>query len=197
MIKAIIFDTDGMVATPEPWSKQLARDFGITKEQTDPFFQHEFQQCLVGKADLMVELNKYLGGWGWKDGIDEFLRRWFESEHQLDERVVRSAQDLRKKGFACYLATNQEQYRTNYIREQMGLGAVFDAVFSSAEIGFKKPEADFFAAILPKMVVDKSEVYFWDDTPANITGAQQFGFKAKLYTSYADFQREIDALNLA
>lgn len=52
MIKAIIFDTDGMTVNSEMFSVQFNKDYGVPMDNLLPFFKNEFQPCLVGKADL-------------------------------------------------------------------------------------------------------------------------------------------------
>jgi len=191
MVKAIIFDADGMVVIPigGKFSEHLARDFGISTETTVEFFKNEFQKCLIGKADLKQELKKYLEEWGWQKSIDELLEYWFTSEKNVDERVISTIKELRKRGIKCYLATNQEKYRTTYFAKQMGFGKVFDAMFSSAHIGYKKPTAQFFENIIQELPdVKKEEILFWDDKEEHVRGAQQFGFQAELYRNFEDFQ---------
>src|SRR5581483_7257701 len=132
MIRVLLFDVDGVLANGEQFSKRLARDYGVTAEMTASFFNGSFLECLVGNADLKQELISHLKQWGWHGSVDEFLHYWFISEHVIDEPLVNRVQQLRQKGIRCYLATNQEQYRTAYILHEMGFADAFDGIFSSA-----------------------------------------------------------------
>lgn len=175
------------------FSERLARDYGITTGQTDEFFKNGFLAAEIGKADLKAQLPKYLGHWGWRKSRDEFLQYWFESEHYLDERLLASIRDLRVKGFGCHLATNQEKYRAEYIRNSMELAEVFDNIFVSADLGHMKPSQKFWEKVVRSLgIADKTEALVWDDKEDRVAGARQFGLQAELYKNFEDYQKVLD-----
>lgn len=196
MVKAIIFDSDGIVTSSKMFSEELEKDFGIPAEKLLPFFKSVFQKCLIGKADLKEELKNYVEEWGWKGTVDELTDYWFKVEHEINDKVVEKIKELRKKGIKCYLGTNQEQYRTNYLRDSMGFGELFDAVWSSAEVGVKKPSKEFFDAACKEISEDgkisKNEIMFWDNDEDNVQGAKEYGLQAYLYHDYDEFEQIID-----
>lgn len=195
MIKAIIFDADGMVINGAIFSNQLERDYNITSITVQPFFMGVFQDCLVGKADLKEVLPSHLSKWGWKGSVDDFLEYWFKAEHKIDERIIEKIKELQQKGIKFYLATNQEKYRAAYLKNEMGFGDVFDTIYASALVGFKKPQREFFEYIqkdLEKQRITKDEVVFWDDQEKNVRAAEEFGWNAKLYKEYDEFEKEIE-----
>lgn len=194
MLKTLLFDVDGVLAINEkPFTYYLERDYGITRETTRPLFKKIFANLLIGQIDLKEELAPHLQQWGWHKSVDEFLQYWFASEHTIDEPLVEYVQQLRQKGIPCYLATNQEQYRTTYILNEMGFANKFDGIFSSAHIGYMKPQAGFFEHVIRKMdPILPHEMLFWDDLPDNVEAARQAGIQAEVYTNFVDFQRKMD-----
>jgi hypothetical protein len=76
VIKAMLFDVDGVLVDGRSFSKHLAHDYNLTVDTTAPFFRAKFGDCLVGKADLKQELASYLPQWNWKRSVDEFLDYW-------------------------------------------------------------------------------------------------------------------------
>lgn len=196
MIKAIIFDTDGMIIHREMYfSERFSKEFNIPLEKILPFFKNEFKLCLIGQADLKKELQKYLPLWGWKGSTDELLDYWFSHEADIDEALIEDIKQLRARGFKCYLDTNNDQYRTQYLLVNLNLKNVFDGVFSSAFIGSAKPEAEFWQAIYAQLQpLPKQEILVWDDDEKNVEAAKSFGFQAELYSGIEAYKTRMSLL---
>ena len=198
MIKIVIFDADGMIVHGTRFSARLAKKFDISTDVTKEFFKGVFQDCIVGKADLREELPAYFSSWGWKGSLEEILEFWFSPEYNLiDERFMPFIEKLRESGIKCYLATNNEKYRTQNLVDDRGIGKWFDGIFSSAVIGAKKPEPDFFKYILSNLTdVKKEEVLFWDDDTKNIEGAESVGLKTQIYADFNEFKKVAEELTI-
>ena len=195
MIKAVLFDADGVVVTPEKiFSQRMHEEYGVPKEDLEDFFHGEFQQCLVGKSDLRDLLRGKIEGWNWRGTIDELMDYWFSNESKTDERVLGIVKQLREKGVKCYLATNQEKYRTEYFRNQMKLGERFDGIFSSAYVGYKKEQPEFFKHVIESLDVKPEEIALWDDSKDHIESARDLGIQAYLYMDFENFKTQMVAL---
>lgn len=171
------------------FSTRYLQDYGVPEEAIQPFFQNEFKQCLIGKADLKEEIAKYLERWKWKGSVDELLQYWFEFESTTDQAIIEFAQKLRAKNIQCFLQTQNEKYRVQYIWNNMGLNNSFDGIFSSTEIGAKKATKEFWDKVYKKLnKPKKSEIMVWDDDEEVVEMAKNFGFQAQFYTDFASFQ---------
>ena len=193
MIKAVIFDVDGVIIVPyKIFSQRIVEEYGANPESFSQFFNEVFPKCLVGEADLKKEMQPYLKEWNWDDSVDKLLDYWFRNESNLDERVLKTVQQLRERGIKCYLGTNQEKYRTEYFKNQLGLGNVFDGVFSSAYIGYIKNKPQFFEYVLKQLQgIKPEEILFIDDSEDNIENAKHSGIQAYLYRNFEDFQKQL------
>lgn len=192
----MLFDADGVTIINETYfSKKLERDFSISTKITEPFFTGEFQKCITGQADLKELLGNHAKEWGWKKSVDELLAYWFKCEHNVSEELIEGIQKVRSMGIKCYLATNQERYRTDYIIDQMGFGKSFDGVFSSANIGYTKPGKEYFQHILGDLEgILPEEIVYFDDSEKNVIAAKELGIDARLYSAYEDFDRVVKEL---
>src|SRR5258708_4344352 len=70
MIKVILFDVDGVVLKLEKMSTRYKRHlkdrYGISEEDLNPFFEHQFNKCLEGKSAFP---SKHLLNWCSKKGF--------------------------------------------------------------------------------------------------------------------------------
>ena len=190
-IKAVIFDADGVVIFPWRAAQLFEREYAITREMTRGFFGGIFEDCLVGKADLREVLPPYLEQWGWQAPVDDFIRVWFEVENAPDERVIGVVQALQESGYTCCLATNQEKYRAEYIKTEMGFAGVFDHLFFSCQLGCKKPDRAYYERIMETLELQGPDVLFWDDSPSSVEGARGCGWNAEVYVDFEEFEEQI------
>lgn len=189
--KVILFDADGVTINHSTlFSDELEKDYGITKETTNEFFSGIFQDCMVGKADLKEELAKVVGPWGWGRSVDDLVAYWFSRGDEFDQRVLDLAARLRAEGIHCFMATNQERYRGEHLRAK--LKDVFEDVFVSADLGHKKNESEYFAAVFDRVRAlagnDMESVLLIDDDERNVAVARAFGFETVLYRSFEDVE---------
>lgn len=192
-MKILLLDCDGVIITGKRFIDVREHELGISSEQADRFFMNVFQQCLIGKADLKKEIAPYLVEWGWKGTLDEFIEHWFSAESIVDHRLLEYVQRLRRDGIPCYMATNQEAYRTQYLKEVLGLIQYFDGMFTSCEIGAQKVSPEFFECVMKSLPADvqPADIVFWDDSQRHIDSGNRFGIHAELYTTFDDFQEKM------
>lgn len=193
MIKAVIFDIDG-VLLPElfRFSERYTKEHNLPSDYLRYFFETEFKECVIGRADLKQVLRNHVQRWGWDRSINELLDYWFESDTVLDQQVLGIIRQLRKGNIKVYVATNQEKYRGKYLTEVLGLGKHVDEVFISAHLGQKKPHPGFYNAIQKQIDLKPEEILFFDDDEENVKGAKGVGWQAYLYKNFKDFEKNIN-----
>ena len=174
---------------------KFLKKLGLTSQKMGVFFLNEFQLCLVGKADFKEELAKYLDQWNWQKSAEELISFWFEHESSVEKRILKNIEDLRSKGIKCYLNTNNEKYRVQYVLNILDLNKYFDGSFSSAELGYLKPQQEFWSKIYEQIgKPNKNEILVWDDDKENVESAQKFGFNSMLYSNFEEYEKYIKSL---
>ena len=86
-----------------------------------------------------------------------------------------------KQDFPIYLLSNTNSIHISEFRKKLGetkyqeFYNLFDKVYYSHEIGFRKPNKDAFQLILDENNIKANEVLFIDDSPQHIEGAKKIG----------------------
>ncbi len=183
----LLFDTDWVLIQSPMWSDEYSRRTWLDPHSMKPFFAWIFQECTIGRADLREVIVPFLEEWKWEWSPEEYLKAWFEFENQPDIELIWEIQKLRKNGIKCYIATNQEKYRLEYLKKEMHFENLFDGIFCSAEMGLKKPEKKYYQVIIDTLGVDPSDIIYFDDALENIESVRSLGIDARLYTRREDF----------
>ncbi len=184
----VLFDADGVLTLPEElFSVVYARSHGLDPKPFEQFFRNEWKSIATGKADLKEAIAANPDLWQWRGDIDDLLNYWFESENIQNEEVVNLARELKAKGIPCYLATEQEKYRGNYMRDVM-FKDLFDGYYITAELGISKTEPEFFRTIIDDLKrhypeIKPEDIVFFDDSQPKVDTARSVGINAQLFES--------------
>lgn len=186
-MQTFLFDADGVLTLPEEaFSVVYARSHGLDLEPFEQFFRNDWKPIVTGKADLKEAIAANPELWQWHGDIDDLLKFWFETEDVRNEELIAIIHMLKDSGAGCYLATEQERYRGNYMREVM-FKDLFDSYYITAELGVSKTEPAFFQAIIDDLqrqdpTVQPRDIVFFDDSQAKVDTACSVGIDGRLYT---------------
>lgn len=185
-LKALMVDVDGVVVAHldgRRWDHAMEADLGLpSAEFQAAFFKPHFNDIVLGKADLHDRLAPVLATIAPHLTCQQVTDYWFEKDSRLNQDLLDELAGYRARGIALHLATVQEHMRADYLWTRMGLSQRFDAIHYAAALGCKKPEPAFFAAIEARTGLAPDELFFIDDAPGNIAGAQACGWPAALWT---------------
>jgi len=193
--KIILWDADGVtLKNSRLFSEQLEIDYGIKTEVVLPFFKGAFRECSIGKADLKIELAKVINDWGWQGTVEELMGYWFTKGTLIDEEMVKYIESVRDSGSRCFMATDQEKYRGEYLKNLLGNNKPFERIFYSAEIGTLKNDPLYFDYIYRTINensenITKDQFLFIDDDEKNIEAAKTFGFETYFFQNFDDLKK--------
>lgn len=193
-IQAILFDVDGVVIQPPKlFSQQYQEKFyAPSNDYLKEFFNGVFRECTLGNMDLKEVMQTRLTDWKWNGTVGEFLDFWFTSENYPERTLIAKIQDIRKNKVRCYLATNQERYRTEYMKQEMGFGRFFDGIYTPFHIGYRKPSLEFYRYILRDLRLNPENIVYFDDEEENVERAKSLGILGHVYKNRHDAQRFIE-----
>lgn len=187
-MKIVLFDADGVLTLPEEaFSVVYARSHGLDSRPFEQFFRNDWKPIVTGKADLKEAIAANPGLWQWHGDVDDLLKYWFETEDVRNEELIKLIHELKSQGIRCYLATEQEKYRGNYMRDVMFKG-LFDGYYITAELGVSKTEPEFFRAIIDDLKrqypeIEPEDITFFDDSQSKVDTACSVGVDGRLYTN--------------
>ena len=192
----VLFDVDGVLLFPWRFRAHLAEEFGITPDQTRPFFRGPFERCVIGEADLFDELPPFLDEWNWPGTTSSFVATWFACDSTPNDRVLEFIVNLRSLGVSCHIASTQERHRAAFLVRKLDLAARFNSVHFSCDVGAAKPDAQYFHAVKRRLGNSNGELLFVDDCRENVAAAIDAGWQAIHYNGLDCLRQVTEELKL-
>lgn len=193
MKKIALFDIDGVLNNSIRFSARYSTKYNVPIETLLPFFKNEFQECLIGKLDLKQQLERVITNWKYDGNVDDLVAFWLEGEVNVNQDVLKVIESLKENDYQVVAGTNQEKYRTDYLREKLSLDRLFKKTYSSAEVGIKKPEKEFYEHIKKDLNVEYSDIVYWDDDEENVMEASKLGIKGYHFVDFNTFKKQVEA----
>jgi putative hydrolase of the HAD superfamily len=181
-IRTVLFDADGVVQRPSAHRRAAWQALLGPERNVDEFVAALWEaesRALDGGVDFVSALSELVTQWRCQGGFQDALRAWTMIEP--DERILQAVRALRRNGFRCCLATNQEPHRASYMSEHLGYCRLFDREFYSCRMGVAKPAPAYFRSIVDELHSSPGNVLFLDDNEANVAAAKQAGLNAEQF----------------
>jgi len=181
MLKAVLFDMDGVLVDSEEYICQAAiemfREKGILAQPEDfiPF---------VGSGE-----NRYIGGVAEKYNFALNLERDKARTYEIYDRIVSNKLNplpgvlefiavCRRKGLKTAVATSADEIKMNINLREMGIPAeTFDATVNGLQIERKKPFPDIYMKASKMLGVEPGECLVVEDAPNGVEAAKAAGMK--------------------
>lgn len=186
MIKAIIFDFAGVIATEgySLWAKEKKVQ-GI--EATSTYF-HDISNKLdrgdITREEFTQDLEKKVGTkssliWG------EMFKK-IKINQELLSIIIKL-----KKNYKIGLLTNYNHLWMNELFSIYKLDKYFDSRVISSLHSVIKPEKKIYEISLNMLKIKPEEAIFFDDRQRNIEGGERIGIKSFLYTSNSNLIKDL------
>jgi putative hydrolase of the HAD superfamily len=197
MIKAVVFDFDDVI---RKWNSE--ETFAIEERYGLPrgcIFEKLSDPTLIQRVTTGVISDEQ-----WRDGVAEQLvalhgdearqavQEWSVRIGDLDTDVVDLLRTLRSRFTIALLSNATSRLRSDLAAH--GIVDDFDYIFSSAEIGIGKPDAEVFAIVGRTLDLAPEEWLFIDDIAGNVAAANELGVRSHLFTNLPDLVRWLTEL---
>ncbi len=183
MLKAIIFDLDGVIADSHPiheaaWktlfaeqgldAENLNLDFLYAGQPRGEIFRHFFGQLPDAKTETMSRR---------KDELYTALVDTLKPKPGL----VRVLGELAAAGIAMAVGTSAQRRRTLETLDHFGIGERFGAVVTGDDVGATKPAPEIFLRAAALVHAQPANTVVVEDSPIGIEAARAAGMKCVGY----------------
>ena len=199
MIKAICFDLDGVYFTKE--GKQAFFDAlvglsGSAEKVTHILYKSpEMLKFVTGKmseSEIWDFDREYLN----INLSDQELENLWVKEYKIDEEVRATVLKVKERGYITCVCSNNNSIRIRALEKKFDFLKDFDVKVFSYQVGFAKPRAEIFQALIDKSGVKPQEIVYSDDNPERINGAKELGMNVFVYENFSQFLEKLKELGV-
>ena len=182
MIKAIIFDLNGVLIQSPYLSDRFQEEFNIPSEKFLPVLKEIMEKIRKPNAgDSFNYWKPYLEKWGVELTKEQFFDFWFNGERKVPE-MIELAKELKHKGVKIFILSNNFIERANYYKKTFPfLEEILDKVYYSWQTGFVKPDSEAYKKLLVDNNLKSEECVYFDDSKENVEAAEKLGIKSFLF----------------
>ena len=202
MIKAVLWDIDGVLIRHDTYfdAKLEEENYTNPTEILRGFRQTDINlKCDQGILDPLEEIIPFLERIGWSKSNKEYFDAQYEFESKyIDYSLIAEIQILREKGYKCFIASNQNYYRKDFLLSRLRIIDNFDGFFFSYDAKALKTESRYWdiliKSIQQQVNIRPEDMLFLDDMKINLEKASHFGINTWEIKSYDDIESCLDKL---
>ena len=196
MIKAVLFDFDGVMTTDATGSlstcKYISAQTGLDYAAVSAAYRKHNRELLCGKVshgDIWAEFCNQVG-----ENISMDLLHTSFINTPIDENVLALARCLKNSGCKTGMITDNKADRIESIVTHHGWSSLFDVISVSAIVGSGKDRREIFLRTLESLSLDAGECVFIDNNRDNLVVPAEMGFHTIFFD---DKLRDMSELTVA
>lgn len=183
MIKAVIFDLNGIFIQSPKLSERFEKDFSVPIPQFLPKLSEIMDKVRQPNAGSAFQYWKSaLEEWNINLSEQEFWNYWFKAE-TVSEKMVAFAKDIK-----VFILSNNFKERADYYGHYPWIHEAVDKVYFSWQSGFIKPDPQAWLQILSENDLKPEDCLYFDDQDKNLKSAESIGIKSSMFTTEEELQ---------
>jgi putative hydrolase of the HAD superfamily len=199
-ISHLFFDIGGVLGTnawSSPQRRHAIEHFGLEPAE----FEQQHRDAVGTFEQGRMTLDEYLDATVFYRDRD-FSRKAFVdfmlAESRPDQATIALARRFGEGGKYRMMTLNNESLELNQYRiERFGLGAIFEAFFSSCWLGYTKPSRRIYEMALGISQAPPDRAVFIDDRGPNLAPAVALGMRTVHFTTGERLAGQLAALGVA
>lgn len=198
MIKAVIFDLNGVFLKSRYLSERMGEKYHISGEEFHSALKEVMEEARQpGLDDSFVLWKPHLEKLGLSLTKEEFFDFWFSGEELVPE-LLEWTKDLRQRGLKVFILSNNFRERTEYYRQKFPeLFQNLDGTYFSWETGFVKPDPDAYRRLMSEQNLKPKDCVYFDNSDRNIEVAQQLGINSFRYEGLESARKSIEDFGIS
>lgn len=181
MLKAIIFDMDGVICHTNPFHS-IAFQYFFKKRNLNPS-QAEYQEHMYGKNNGYI-LSHFLGRkiegdelMILEDEKESLFREIYKSEVDPISGFMEFFKLLKSNDFLTAVATSAPRANLDLIIGTLGIGSQMQSQLASEDVSKHKPDPEVYLKSAAKLGVDSSECLVFEDSFSGASAGLNAGMK--------------------
>ena len=182
-IKSIIFDLGGVLLNIS-YQNTIDKFEKLGVDNSSNFYSKKYQKNIfnlletgkISKNQFVKAINKSCKS----VTTEQIIYAWNSMLLDLPKNRTTLLKNLKEK-YQLFLLSNTNSIHIKEFKSRLGekkyskFYNLFDKVYYSHEIGFRKPDSEVFCLVLNENNLKEKEVLFIDDSPQHIIGAKELG----------------------
>lgn len=166
---------------------------GYAAFEADVFADETYRATMTGAGDVLEALQPVLDRHA--DGASAAgVHELWCTQVEVNEELV--ALLPRLDVAAIYLATNQDARRAAVVQATYGDLGWCSGIFVSCALGARKPQPEFFHAVLAALAVPAHQCFLVDDKEEFVEGAASLGIAGACYVDLAGLRADLSRAGL-
>jgi HAD superfamily hydrolase (TIGR01509 family) len=199
MVKVMLFDFGGVLGNNDnEWKTtfiEISDVTGLTSKELDELFFTRWPELKVGTKDVsyvweLISANS-------KKSVDPIkLEEIYENNICVDKVVIEIAIKLKNSDYQMAILANAAKRWMDVKIEKFNLNKIFEKIYSSADLGMKKPDLNVYEHVIKDLNVAPEEILFIDNLERNTLVAEKLGIKCIVFKNAEQLKEDLEKFGI-